>query len=70
MANHAHLLIETPSISISKIMEPINLTYTQYFNKKYGKVGHLLQGRYKPFFVAIMKNLMGMREHWEMSLIK
>jgi REP element-mobilizing transposase RayT len=49
MANHVHLLIETPSATISKIMQRINLTYTQYFNKKYGKVGHLFQGRYKSF---------------------
>jgi REP element-mobilizing transposase RayT len=49
MANHVHLLIETPSVTISKIMQRINLTYTQYFNKKYEKVGHLFQGRYKSF---------------------
>ena len=49
MANHVHLLIETRNNPISKIMQLINLTYTQYFNKKYGKVGHLFQGRYKSF---------------------
>jgi REP element-mobilizing transposase RayT len=49
MANHIHLLIETMNTPISKIMQLINLTYTQYFNKKYGKVGHLFQGRYKSF---------------------
>ena len=49
MANHIHLLIETRDTPISKIMQLINLTYTQYFNKKYNKVGHLFQGRYKSF---------------------
>jgi putative transposase len=49
MANHIHLLIETLNTPISKIMQLINLTYTQYFNKKYDKVGHLFQGRYKSF---------------------
>jgi hypothetical protein len=49
MTNHVHLLIETRNNPISKIMQLINLTYTQYFNKKYGKVGHLFQGRYKSF---------------------
>jgi putative transposase len=47
MTNHFHLLIETPKEAISKIMQLINFTYTQYFNKKYGKTGHLFQGRYK-----------------------
>jgi REP element-mobilizing transposase RayT len=49
MTNHVHLLIETMNTPISKIMQLVNLTYTQYFNKKYGKVGHLFQGRYKSF---------------------
>jgi len=47
MSNHVHLLIETPHDPISRIMQMINFTYTQYFNRKYGKVGHLFQGRYK-----------------------
>jgi REP element-mobilizing transposase RayT len=49
MTNHVHLLIETPRDPISRIMQMINFTYTQYFNKRYGKVGHLFQGRYKSY---------------------
>lgn len=49
MSNHVHLLIETPNDPISRIMQMINFTYTQYFNRKYGKVGHLFQGRYKSY---------------------
>jgi putative transposase len=47
MDNHVHLLVETPEDPISRIMQLINFTYTQYFNRKYGKEGHLFQGRYK-----------------------
>lgn len=49
MTNHVHLLLETPKSPISKVMQAINLTYTQYFNRKYSKVGHLFQGRYKAY---------------------
>jgi len=49
MSNHIHLLIETPNDPISRIMQMVNFTYTQYFNRKYGKVGHLFQGRYKSY---------------------
>lgn len=49
MNNHVHLLVETPEEPISKIMQMLNFTYAQYFNRKYGKVGHLFQGRYKSF---------------------
>ncbi len=47
MNNHIHLLIETKDSSLSKIMQGINLTYTIWFNRKNGKVGHLWQDRYK-----------------------
>jgi len=47
MPNHVHLLIETANVPLSKIMQLINLTYTQYFNRKYNEVGHVFQGRYK-----------------------
>lgn len=47
MPNHVHLLIETYGEPLSKIMQRVNLTYTQYFNRKYDTVGHVFQGRYK-----------------------
>ncbi len=49
MTNHVHLLMETPKDPISRIMQMINFTYTQHFNRKYRKVGHLFQGRYKSY---------------------
>ena len=60
MTNHVHLLIETPNDPISRIMQMINFTYTQYFNKKYGKVGHLFQGRYKSYLCDKDSYLLGL----------
>lgn len=51
MSNHYHLLIETPVGNISQGMRQINSSYTQHFNKKYQRVGHLLQGRFKSILV-------------------
>ena len=47
MTNHVHLLIETLDAPISKVMHGINFTFTQHFNRRHEKVGHLFQGRYK-----------------------
>jgi putative transposase len=47
MSNHYHLLLETPSGNLSKIMQHINGAYTNYFNVKRKRSGHLFQGRYK-----------------------
>lgn len=45
--NHVHLLIETQTIPLSKIMQGVNQRYTQYYNLRYQQSGHLFQGRYK-----------------------
>lgn len=47
MPNHVHLLIETGDAPLSKIMHGLQFSYTQAFNKRHKKVGHLFQGRYK-----------------------
>jgi putative transposase len=48
MPNHIHLVGE-PIIpeKLSKLMQCLQRSYTAYYNKKYDKVGHLWQGRFK-----------------------
>lgn len=52
MTNHYHLLIETHQENLSKVMRTINAQYAAYFNRKYKRVGHLWQGRFKSWFVT------------------
>lgn len=47
MKTHLHLLLEVGESPLSKIMQVLQFRYTRYFNKRYRKVGHLFQGRYK-----------------------
>ncbi len=47
MPNHAHLLLETGSTPLSKFMQGLQQSYTQYYNRTHRKVGHVFQGRYK-----------------------
>jgi putative transposase len=51
MPNHVHLAIERGPIPLSKIMLALHSYYSQKFNFRYGRVGHLFQGRYKAFLV-------------------
>lgn len=51
MPNHYHLFIETTQANLSRIMQYLNSAYTMYHNVKYGKTGHLFQGRYKSILV-------------------
>ena len=47
MPNHVHLLIEMQDGLVSRIMQRVLTSYSQYHNRKYKKIGHLFQGRYK-----------------------
>ncbi len=51
MSNHYHLLIETPEGNLSRGMRQLNGIYTQQFNRRHNRVGHVLQGRYKAILV-------------------
>ena len=47
MSNHFHLLIERQTETIGRIMLRVLTGYSQYYNRKYRKVGHVFQGRHK-----------------------
>jgi REP-associated tyrosine transposase len=51
MENHYHLLIDTPDGNLSIGMRQLNGVYTQGFNKRHDRVGHLFQGRFKAVLV-------------------
>mgnify|MGYP001575323984 CR=1 FL=1 len=51
MDNHYHLMIETPDANLSKGMRQLNGVYTQRFNRRHGKPGHIFQGRFKAVLV-------------------
>lgn len=44
--NHYHLLLAPREISISRMMQQLNSAYCQRFNRRHGRVGHVLQGRF------------------------
>ena len=47
MSNHFHLLIERQAEPVGRIMLRLLTGYSQYYNRKYRKVGHVFQGRHK-----------------------
>lgn len=51
MGNHYHLVIETPEPNLSRGLKRLHGTYTQWFNRRHQRVGHLLQGRFKSLLV-------------------
>ncbi|MDD4903468.1 MAG: transposase [Candidatus Bipolaricaulis sp.] len=51
MTNHYHLLVETPEANLSHGMRHLNSVYTQAFNRRHMRCGHVLQGRFKAIVV-------------------
>ena len=58
MNNHYHLLLETPQANLAKALRHLNGVYTQAFNRRHHRVGHLFQGRYKAIIVEKEKYLL------------
>jgi len=51
MDNHLHLAVERGPAKLSRVMLALQSAYTQWFNRRHGRVGHLFQGRYKAFLI-------------------
>jgi putative transposase len=51
MDNHYHLMIETPDGNLAAGMRQLNGVYTQRFNRRHGRVGHVFQGRFTAILV-------------------
>jgi REP element-mobilizing transposase RayT len=51
MDNHYHLLVRTRRANLKKAMQWFGTTYTQRFNRRHFRSGHLFQGRYKSIII-------------------
>jgi REP element-mobilizing transposase RayT len=58
MNNHYHLIIETPDGNLSSGMRQLNGVYTQAYNRRHRRVGHIFQGRYKAILVEKESHLL------------
>lgn len=59
MPNHFHLLVrEVKEGGVSKYMQRLQNAYTKYFNTKYDRSGHLLQGSYKAVLIGSNEQLL------------
>jgi len=47
MDNHIHLLIREGTDGIARIIKRIATSYAYFFNKKYRRIGHVFQDRYR-----------------------
>lgn len=70
MPNHFHLLVGTPRANLSEFMRHFNICYTGAFNRKYDRVGHLYQGRYKAFLIDTDNYLLEVSRYIHLNPVK
>ncbi len=51
MTNHYHLVARTAHPNLARGMRQLNGVYTQRFNRRHGRAGHVFQGRYTAIVV-------------------
>jgi hypothetical protein len=51
MDNHYHLMVEIPDANLSIGMRQLNGVYTQKYNRRHNKPGHVFQGRFKAILI-------------------
>jgi len=72
MRNHIHLVLETTAKggSLSEIMKGINISYAQYYKKKYGHIGHFWQDRYKSILISKDNYLLACGSYVELNPVR
>lgn len=64
MANHFHFALrQNIDIGIDRFMSKVCTSYAKYFNKKYERVGHLWQDRFKSKLITTDANLLQLAKY-------
>lgn len=70
MGNHYHFVLHTRKANLSSLMRHINGVYTQAFNRRHDKAGHLFQGRFKAILVDIDAYLLEVCRYVELNPVR
>ncbi len=71
MPNHFHLLIEQiGDIPVSKLISQVCTSYAMYINKKYTRIGHVFQERFKSVLMENNPQLMWISSYIHMNPVK
>lgn len=70
MGNHYHLVLHTRQGNLSLLMRHLNGVYTQRFNRRLDKVGHVFQGRYKAILVDRDNYLLELCRYVELNPVR
>ena len=72
MKNHVHLVLESQEKggSLAEIMKGINLSYAQYYKRKYDHIGHFWQDRFKSILISGDQYLLACGSYVELNPVR
>lgn len=70
MGNHHHFVLHTRQANLSRLMRHVNGVFTQRFNRRHGRVGHLFQGRFKAILVDRDRYLLELCRYVELNPVR
>lgn len=70
MGNHYHLLVETPEPNLSRGMHRLNGVYSQCFNRRHRRVGHVMQGRFTAILVEREAHLLELARYVPLNPVR
>jgi hypothetical protein len=70
MSNHYHLLVETPRGNLHRFQQYVNSSYSQQYNRRHGRSGHLLGGRYKARLVEGDRYLLALTRYVHLNPLR
>jgi putative transposase len=70
MGNHYHAVLTTRQANLSALMRQLNGVYTQRFNRRHDKAGHVFQGRFKAILVDRDAYLLAVCRYVELNPVR
>ncbi|MFM9882309.1 MAG: transposase [Burkholderiales bacterium] len=70
MHDHYHFVLQTRRANLSQLMRQINGVYTQAYNRRHDKAGHLFRGRFKGILVDPARYLLEVCRYVDLNPIR
>lgn len=70
MTNHYHLIVETPRPTLSSGMRHLGAVYSQAFNRRWQRCGHLFQGRFFSLHVQRESHLLELLRYTALNPVR
>jgi putative transposase len=67
LEDHFHLVLITPNTNLGRFMQSIQTAYAVYYNRRHGRSGHVVRGRYTARIVDEDEHLLRLTRHLHLN---